>query len=94
MKLSLIILQYANKLCFHFQYLVTENYYVKRGIKKCVRCMRPKRAQSQYKMLEKQLSEADWPEVGEKTYPLPSAIDMNALQVHVENIPLSNPPTR
>lgn len=71
---------------FCFQYLVTENHYVKVGIKKCLRCLRPKTSGSKYKVLEKTLNESDWPDIGQKFFPLPTAIDMSEVP---ENIPLS-----
>lgn len=79
---------------YYLQYLVTENSLFKSGIKKCIRCRRGKRSASQYKAIEKTLSESDWPKLGQEIHPAQTVIDVSALQVHVENIPLANPMSR
>jgi len=79
---------------FKFQYMITENSLMKSAIKKCIRCLSPKKNQSRYKIIEQSLLELQWPKLGREIHAVQTVVDVSNLHLHVENIPLANPLTR
>lgn len=74
----------------YFQFLVTDNQFVKSCVKHCVNCIRKKQSSSMYKMIKREISSPDWPPVGQITH-APTGYDtLDTTSVTIETIPLQN----
>ncbi|XP_060588669.1 polyamine-transporting ATPase 13A2-like [Ruditapes philippinarum] len=67
------------------EYLVTDNKTMKSCIKRCVHCLRPKKSQSAYKRVERELVLADWPPVGQVTYAPTACGDADPTSIMLDN---------
>ncbi|KAL4220880.1 hypothetical protein ACF0H5_019146 [Mactra antiquata] len=70
--------------------LVTDSQLVKSCIKNCVKCMKKKKTNASYKLIEKEISGTDWPPVGQVTYAATGYTPIDTSNITVETIPLGN----
>ena len=59
---------------------------MKSCIKSCIQCIRPKKRQSEYKIVERELLLADWPPVGQVTYAPTVCADVDPTSIMLGNI--------
>jgi len=72
------------------EYFVTDNQTMKSCMKRCVRCVRPKKSASAYKKIGLELLTADWPPVGQVTYAPTVCDSLDTTSIMLDNIPLAD----